>query len=566
MSNYTIIPSELQYQSAPSVDQKLTISLEESPKTLVEYDRNTNVSLAQVFEDERNDSSIFRPTFKFSYLYENTLTGTTSYLPFQYNLYYVDNENSTVSGIWKGYPQFFEFDVLRTDIDNQHINYKPISAYSYNWSFYLTYPYQNDYNKKMYAVINNNSFNWVASDGIPFVINNTTENGNQVIAFECIAPHGLTVGESVELSISYGRTNIFQVYSLGNGILGSELTIFNLYNIGYTGNTFSNSVTGTFKRVANSKNILETRSEYYVRVNKTMTVSSDSIITKTGFERNPFLDEKKFEFSSITPNNVSRISQKTSSNTYSITFKRDIDLRGVVDNQKRPVSELFLTVVNKGYSGYFNKPINGVGLKQGWKFNITEPINFWWNDNNVDSNTNIPVSSYTQTSGVTKTFYYNQDLPLGSLIDGDFCEWNNYEQRERVISQYYQKIKYNQDNFQVTNTADQNAPGFYYQSHFPLTIRSFSSYVELGDVDFVDQVPTWSYFSNADQQFRWRDLYTYGFVDSEGVGVDYPFLNDAHYPFSNTIFRLTADNSGINFNDGLLGINIPYQPIFDKCE
>jgi hypothetical protein len=566
MSNYTIIPSELQYQSAPSVDQKLTVSLEESPKTLVEYDRNTNVSLAQVFEDERNDSSIFRPTFKFSYLYENTLTGTTSYLPFQYNLYYVDNENSTVSGIWKGYPQFFEFDILRTDVDNQHINYKPISAYSYNWSFYLTYPYQNDYDKKMYAVINNNSFNWVASDGIPFVINNTTENGNQVIAFECIAPHGLTVGESVELSISYGRTNIFQVYSLGNGILGSELTIFNLFNIGYTGNTFANSVTGTFKRVANSKNILETRSEYYVRVNKTMTVSSDSIITKTGFERNPFLDEKKFEFSSITPNNVSRVSQKTSSNTYSITFKRDIDLGGVVDNQKRPVSELFLTVINKGYSGYFNKPINGVGLKQGWKFNITEPINFWWNDNNVDSNTNIPVSSYTQTSGVTKTFYYNQDLPLGSLIDGDFCEWNNYEQRERVISQYYQKIKYNQDNFQVTNTADQNAPGFYYQSHFPLTIRSFSSYVELGDVDFVDQVPTWSYFSNADQQFRWRDLYTYGFVDSEGVGVDYPFLNDAHYPFSNTIFRLTADNSGINFNDGLLGINIPYQPIFDKCE
>lgn len=566
MSNYTIIPSELQYQSAPSVDQKLTVSLEESPKTLVEYDRNTNVSLAQVFEDERNDSSIFRPTFKFSYLYENTLTGTTSYLPFQYNLYYVDNENSTVSGIWKGYPQFFEFDVLRTDVDNQHINYKPISAYSYNWSFYLTYPYQNDYDKKMYAVINNNSFNWVASDGIPFVINNTTENGNQVIAFECIAPHGLTVGESVELSISYGRTNIFQVYSLGNGILGSELTIFNLFNIGYTGNTFANSVTGTFKRVANSKNILETRSEYYVRVNKTITASSDSIITKTGFERNPFLDEKKFEFSSITPNNVSRVSQKTSSNTYSITFKRDIDLGGVVDNQKRPVSELFLTVINKGYSGYFNKPINGVGLKQGWKFNITEPINFWWNDNNVDSNTNIPVSSYTQTSGVTKTFYYNQDLPLGSLIDGDFCEWNNYEQRERVISQYYQKIKYNQDNFQVTNTADQNAPGFYYQSHFPLTIRSFSSYVELGDVDFVDQVPTWSYFSNADQQFRWRDLYTYGFVDSEGVGVDYPFLNDAHYPFSNTIFRLTADNSGINFNDGLLGINIPYQPIFDKCE
>jgi hypothetical protein len=566
MNKHTIIPSELQYQSAPSVDQKLTISLDESPKTLVEYDRNSNVSLAQVFEDERNASSTFRPTFKFSFLYENTLTGTTSYLPFQYNLYYVDNENSTVSGIWKGFPQFFEFDVLRTDIDNQHIGYKPISAYSYNWSFYLTYPSQNDYNKKMQAVLNNNSFNWIAKDGIPFVINNTTENGNQVIAFECIAPHGLTVGESVELSINYGRTNIFQVYSLGNGILGSDITIFNIFNIGYTGNTFNNSVTGTFKRVINSKNIIETKSEYYVRQNTTMTSPSDAIITKTGFEKNPFLDEKKFEFSSITPNNLSRVSQKTSSNTYSITFKRDIDLGGLIDNQKRPVSELFLTIINKGYSGYFNKPTNGVGLKQGWKFNITEPINYWWNDINTDSNSNVPVSSYTQTNGVTKTFYYNQDLPVGTVIDGDFCEWNNYEQKERVISPYYQKIKYNQDNFQVTNNADQNGPGFYYQGHFPLIIRTFSNYIEVGDVDFVDQVPSWSYFSNADQQFRWRDLYSYGYIDSDNVGVDYPFLNDAHYPFSNIIFRLTADNSGINFNDGLLGINIPYQPIIDKCE
>jgi hypothetical protein len=418
----------------------------------------------------------------------------------------------------------------------------------------------------MQAVLNNNSFNWIAKDGIPFVINNTTENGNQVIAFECIAPHGLTVGESVELSINYGRTNIFQVYSLGNGILGSDITIFNIFNIGYTGNTFNNSVTGTFKRVINSKNIIETKSEYYVRQNTTMTSPSDAIITKTGFEKNPFLDEKKFEFSSITPNNLSRVSQKTSSNTYSITFKRDIDLGGLIDNQKRPVSELFLTIINKGYSGYFNKPTNGVGLKQGWKFNITEPINYWWNDINTDSNSNVPVSSYTQTNGVTKTFYYNQDLPVGTVIDGDFCEWNNYEQKERVISPYYQKIKYNQDNFQVTNNADQNGPGFYYQGHFPLIIRTFSNYIEVGDVDFVDQVPSWSYFSNADQQFRWRDLYSYGYIDSDNVGVDYPFLNDAHYPFSNIIFRLTADNSGINFNDGLLGINIPYQPIIDKCE
>jgi hypothetical protein len=542
------------------------VTLQESPKTLVEYDRISNVSLAQVFEDERNASFTYRPTFKFSFLYENSLIGTTSYIPFRDNLYFVDAEGSSVSGIWRGYPQYYEFDVLRNDTNNTHIGYKAISAYSYNWSFYLSYGFQNNPDKELYSVLKNNSFTWKAKDGIPFVIKNIQINGSPLVSFECIAPHGLNAGESVKLSFKYGINDTFEVYSLGNGLLGSDLTVFNLFNIGYTGTTFADSVTGTFRRIIDTQIADETISQYYIRQNKLLTNNTDAIVTKVGFEKNPFLDEKKLEFSSITPNNQTRVSQKTSSNTYSVSFKRDINLTSLLDNQKRPVSELFLTVINKGYSGYFNKPKNGIGLKQGWKFNVTDPVNFWWDDNNVNSNTNIPVSSYTQTNGVTKTFYYNQDLPLGTIVDGDFCEWNNYEQVERVISPYYQKIKYNQDNFQVTNGADTNSPGFYYQSHFAMPIRVFSNYIEVGDLNFVDQVPSWAYFSKSQQQFRWRDLYSFGFFDEENRGVDYPFLNDAHYPYSNTIFRLTADNAGINFNEGLGGLNVPYQPIIDKCE
>ena len=356
MSNYTIIPSNLQYQSAPTVDQKISVTLQESPKTLVEYDRVSNVSLAQVFEDERNASFTYRPTFKFSFLYENSMIGTTSYVPFRDNLYLVDNENSFVSGIWRGYPQYYEFDVLRSDVDNTHIGYKAISAYSYNWSFYLSYGFQNDPDKELYSVINNNSYTWKAKDGIPFVIKNIQINGNPLISFECIAPHGLEPGESVRLSFKYGNKDVFEVFSLGNGLLGSDATIFNVYNVGFTGTTFANSSTGTFIRIIDTQIASETTSEYYIRKNRILTNKSDAIITKVGFEKNPFLDEKKLEFSSITPNNLTRISQKTSSNTYSVSFKRDIDLTGLIDNQKRPVSELFLTVINKGYSGYFNKP------------------------------------------------------------------------------------------------------------------------------------------------------------------------------------------------------------------
>ena len=235
-----------------------------------------------------------------------------------------------------------------------------------------------------------------------------------------------------------------------------------------------------------------------------------------------------------------------------------------MDNQKRPVSELFLTIINKGYTGYFNKPTNGVGLKQGWEFNLTKSSNFWWDDTNLGSNTNILTSGYTLTSGATKTFYYNQNLMSGDTIDGDFCEWNDYEQLERVVSPYYHKLKYNQDVFQTTQTPTTNAPGFYYEPHTPMTIRVFSDYVETGDLQFIDGIPSYAYFSNSDQEFRWRDLYGYGFIDNLDRGVDYPFLNFAQYPFKNVQFRLIPE--GINYNSELFGVSFSVKPLIDGCE
>jgi hypothetical protein len=564
MNKYTIIPSSQQYKSAPFVDQEISLSLEEQSQQITEYDRSQSISLAQIYDNERQSCTIFRPTFKVNYLYANTYVGTTNYVPFLNKLYYVNPEQSIVNNIWKGFPQYYEFDFYRPDVTDQHIRYQSKSAYTYNWTYYVSYAYQNNYSKQLLYDLDGTSLTWIASQGIPFFIQNSVQNGNNVISFQCISPHGLSVGEYVELSFNYNNINLFQVYSLGNGLLGSDTHIFNIYNVGYTGATFANKVTGTFRRVINSDNIEETKSKYYVREHKIITNLDDCVMTKNGFEKNVFNEERKFEYSSITPNKVSRVSQKTSSNSYNITVKYDLDLNNILDNQKRPVSELFLTIINKGYTGYFNKPTNGVGLKQGWEFNLTKSSNFWWDDTNLGSNTNILTSGYTLTSGATKTFYYNQNLMSGDTIDGDFCEWNDYEQLERVVSPYYHKLKYNQDVFQTTQTPTTNAPGFYYEPHTPMTIRVFSDYVETGDLQFIDGIPSYAYFSNSDQEFRWRDLYGYGFIDNLDRGVDYPFLNFAQYPFKNVQFRLIPE--GINYNSELLGVSYPVKPLIDGCE
>ena len=571
MNNFILKPSSQSYKSAPSVDQQLPITLQGKNQTLVEFDRTTNVSLAQVYDNERQASTIFRPTVKTSLVYSNEFFGTTNYTPFVNNLYYVLPELSTQNNIWRGYPQYYEFDFFRNDSDNTHIGYVSKSAYSYNWTFNFTYAYENDYKKKLGAIINNTQFNWIAEEGIPFTINRSQLNGNDIISFQCICSHGLSFGESVELIIDgevfkYRTETLFEVSSFGNGLLGSEVFIFNLFDIGYTGNTFNTGIKGTFRRVANAKNPTETRSKYYVRRNRVVIDNDNIVITRTGFEKTPFIDDKKLELSSITPNKITRVSQKTSSNVYTVTPKRDIDLSKLIDNQKRPITELYLTVINRGYTGYFNRPVNNVGLKQGWEFNITQQNNFWWSDNNVNSNSNIEVDSYTKTDGTTKTFYYNKTLNIGDAIDGDFCEWNDYEQIERVVSAYHQKIKYNQEVFQTVNDVTDNAPGYYYRGHTPMTIKVFSDYVETGEPNAIQDIPTYSYFSKTDQEFRWRDIYTYGFFDQLGRGVDYPFFNNAHYPYLNTIFRIIPDDKGYNINDILSGLQIPVKPLVDECE
>jgi hypothetical protein len=565
MNKYTIIPSNLRYKGAPATDEEVSLTLEEQSQQITEYDRSSTINLAQVYDDERQQCTVFRPTFKITYLYDNTYTGSTTYLPFQYNLYYTAPEASKQSGKWNGFPQYYEFDIYRPNVGDNHFQYKAKSAYTYNWMYYLTYPHENNYNKQLtYYSTSNNDVNWIASEGIPFSITNTSQNGNGLISFICIAPHGLTPGEYVELSLTYRNQKIFQVNSIGNGLFGSDKHVFNIFNIGFTGTTFNNGTIGTFKRVINPDNLVETKSKYYVKQYKVITNLEDVAITKAGFERNVFAEDKKLEYSSITPNNVTRVSQKNSSNSYDATSNYDLDFRGYYDNQKRPLNEISLTIINKGYSGYFNQPLNGVGLKQGWEFNLSKTVNPWWDLNNQKSNTSIPVSAYTLTNGATKTFYYNLDLKEGDVIDGDFCEWNDYEQVERVVSPYYHKIKYNQDVFQTTNNFSTNTPGFYYKPHNHMTLRVFSDYIETANLGQIDNVPGWAFYSTADQQFRWRDLYTYGFIDNLGRGVDYPFLNTSHYPYTQVVFRLIPE--GINYNENLDGFDFSLKPLIDECE
>jgi hypothetical protein len=585
MTDIKIILGSLRFKSAVNTDSTIQVPFVSTQKELDEFDRNVNLSLSQLFNDERQASSIFRPTFKIDFIFKNAYSGYTSiggvdYKPFTNNLAYVNPTESIGNNIWSGYPQYFEFDLMRTDNDisgytinsattQPHISFVNKSASTYNWVQYITYPYENDDSKKLqYYITQTNSHTWTCSDGIPFYIKTPyTINGQPCISFVCPVKHNLNVGDWVELEFinpwnGYNGIKTFQVYKLGDLAYKSSEYIFNIYDIGFTGTSFTNLAKGTFKKIVDINNSAETKSIYYVRKHQVITSVNDAILNKAAYTQNGF--GRKIQPDYVTPNNTQRVSLIENNQSYLLNFSKDIDISQYRDNLNRPITQLFLTIINKGYFGWFSRPIASTnsGIREGFEFNLSNTSRPYWSlvNNNI-SKTNLTVDSYNRTqNGTNFTFYYTKDLNIGDVIDGDFCEFNKFLQEERVISNLYHKIYFNPQLFKIEKITTSNTNGYYYQPHHPLNLRTYSSFIEEESILNVDSAPDYAYFSEYSQTLIWRDIYEYGFVDDLGVGVDYPFINNCHYPTINMIFRVLPEGSTTE------NITTIVSPIIDECE
>jgi hypothetical protein len=542
MNKYNIVPSLYKNKVSDDDNSQISIEFESTRKELIEFDRDVNVDLKNLYEQEKSKSFKIRPVFNINFTYNNSYSGITSskyknelIYPLLNSIYIQDEK------VKKGFLQAYEFDFYRSPTLTA-FGYESVSAYTYNWRYYLTYPYSEDSKQRLNIKMKNIFYDWTVEDGIPFIGYDVIINGFNISRITCGVEHNVKEGESVLIN-----GVVYDVYSFGDNSFESEKYIINILNIN---NQIKSSIPSTLKRVVIGGNSGETTSRYYIRKHKVIDGGDKLVVTKSGFQRGVFDGNSNIEFSGFT---------KESNYAYNFTLQNEINIEGVVDNHNRPISELYLTIVFKGQSGFFAS--RNDNMKKGWEFNILKNNMQWWESRNSESNSDIRSISYFDNEK-NEFFYY--DPP--NVFDGDFCEYNEYEQLERVVSDFYYKIKHSPI-FNINN----NEKGYYYKPHNKLQLKVFSDYVETVDKNLADNVPNYAFYSKVDGQFRWRDIYSVGFFDENNNGINYPFINNSFYPFVNNVFKLFPEGydyyeQKILKSTNIDGNSLIVKPVIDECE
>jgi len=92
--------------------------------------------------------------------------------------------------------------------------------------------------------------------------------------------------------------------------------------------------------------------------------------------------------------------------------------------------------------------------------------------------------------------------------------------------------------------------GLYYQPHYRIKLRQLSPYVESSNTNQIYGLPQNAKYFENELLWKWRDVYDHGFIDPEGFGTSYPFINNIHYVKNDINFYLRNEQQYRNKQDG----------------
>ena len=571
-----ILPSK-KFFGAIDEDLNLKINLDETKNLLREGDRTILLDTSILFAKERNESNNYKIHGKLRMIFRNLYSGSSGYSPVEEKLYLIGD--GTDFNQFDGFVSYEEFAFLRQDVkrefntipstsapgtyspnlsvvgQNSHKSITPIEAPYNNWNLYLTYVYSGDTSYPIkYSLsggTSSDTFSFVSGDGIPFRV---TDNGS---TYKLTSPvkHGISVSEFIIISggtlnnsvpVS-GRT--FLVTSVGDELFNSEEFTLEISKSEIpSGTTLSAVVLG--KRCINRNKINETTSTYYVHKHKTLTEETDYLIEKLGFESQIWEEERKLVLeNSVGTNDLLVVRNRMESLIYD--FKKPFVLAGITNNLGYLPTDIYVTTLFVNKNGYFDYP-----HKVGFKFNFHDS----WIDEHFSGTTSVESTLPTQTfTANSLTFTGGTALPIGTVLTGAFVEYNRYELKERIISESYHKMTHRtsvfdhgqQDSTNYSGASVDNKVGIYYQPHHIVKLRQLSPYVESSNTSQIYGLPQNAKYFEDELLWKWHDVYDHGFIDPEGFGTNYPFINNIHYVKNDINLYLRNEQQFTNKKDGI---------------
>ena len=576
-----ILPSK-KFAKADDQELELKLNLDNSDTLMRIGDRDIILDIDELYNKERNESINYKIYGKLKMVFRNLYSGSTPYSYLKQRLYLTgDGSNIQDNTVFDGYLPYDEFAFLRRDVyrevnlpvtgntlgtftpnivksgSTEHTTVTPISAPYQNWNLYLSYVYSGDSEFKMdYTLTGGTKVSFTAKDGIPFrVVDYNTY-------YELTSPveHGMSEGEHVVLSggtltgLSNPIDSTFYINSVGNETFDSKKYVINIIKSQIkTDTTLSIIMLG--KRCKDFTNIVASTSQYYVHKHKTLTDTGGYIMDSLGFETPVWEDEKKILFeNSIGTNDV--IVERNRMESVLYDFKEPLKLSGLTNNLGFSPTNVFVTAIFRNGNGYFNYP-----PKVGYKFNFHDT----WIDEHFSGTTSNEIGlTSTSFTGNTNlpgytgfTFLSGQTLPIGSILNGAFVEYNPKEMTERIVSESFHKItnpvtifNYGQTSGSIYASST-NLEGLIYQPHYRIKLRELSPYTETANTNDIFNLPENAKYDPYDKVWRWRDIYDHGYVDSDGYGTDFPFMNGNHYVKADINFYLRNERFYKNKSNGI---------------
>jgi hypothetical protein len=319
-------------------------------------------------------------------------------------------------------------------------------------------------------------------------INANSMIGNVSGGTEIVAPnHGLNQYDFIEMrSGSVNELNgIFKVL----GVTDENKFVIDiiLSNGGLS--------TTTFRRLDG------TPSEYYVR--KFEVISTNDYEThETAFAN------------TIYPQTLTN-SLGTANKVYSFQYNRDIDINGLVSNRGGKVTQLYLGFIKR--AGQYTHDWSNVFAD--WEESVVS------GDTLTQDGKELELISQRNSGGVGTI----EKINYGDEYIGDFVEFNRLTLEEKTVSE---PIHY----FRPRTTLGNNN-GYYYKPFKKLQVRVYSNNIEEATAEdvVVNLPPDTITYPNGTRV--WKDILSVGFYEN-GNGVDYPFINNSHYFYSNNVLYL----------------------------